>query len=287
LAVADFNLDGKLDLYAGGGLFLGNGDGTFVLHAIYSVAGSAGRAAAADLNGDGKPDLVIPGAQIAVLLGSGDGNFQTPLNYSATNAADLLVADLNGDGRLDLAVAVPGCQPHSCAASGSDSLSLLLGVGDGTFVGGTDYAFPSDNPASQVVAADFNGDGKPDFAAETTAAVSNTLLSVYLGNGDGTLQAQIPTTISPNIGFIAATDLNADGKADVATVLLNCSNTSCLPGDLVVLIGNGDGTFQSPVEYAVGLEPEDLTIGDFNGDGKPDVATANFASSTISVLLNN
>jgi len=295
LVAADFNLDGKLDLYAGGGLFLGNGDGTFLLHAIYSVAGSSNSgtagAAAADLNGDGKPDLVIAGAEIAVLLGNGDGNFQTPLEYSATSAADVLVADLNGDGRFDLAVAESGCQPYSCAAPAAGSLSLLLGVGDGTFVGGTDYAFTANYPATQVVSADFNGDGKPDVAAETNFVPvgATTPLSVYLGNGDGTLGAGIPTTIPQNTGFIAAADLNADGKADVATVYVNCNagNNACQPGDLVVLIGNGDGTFQSSVEYAVGLEPEDLTIGDFNGDGKPDVATANLASSTLSILLNH
>jgi len=294
LAAADFNLDGKLDLYQGGAFFLGNGDGTFVLHAVYSAVGNSGTAGAAvaDLNGDGKPDLVIAdGNGVAVLLGNGDLSFQTPLAYSTTTAADVLVADLNGDGRLDLAVAESGCQPYSCAAPDSGSLSLLLGVGDGTFVGGTDYAFTANYFATQVVSADFNGDGKPDFAAETNFVPvgATTPLSVYLGNGDGTLGTAIPTTIPQNTGFIAAADLNADGKADVATVYVNCNagNNTCLPGDLVVLIGNGDGTFQSPVEYAVGLEPEDLTIGDFNGDGKPDVATANLASSTISILLNN
>jgi FG-GAP-like repeat/Abnormal spindle-like microcephaly-assoc'd, ASPM-SPD-2-Hydin len=297
LAAADFNLDGKLDLYEGGAFFLGNGDGTFVLHAVYSAAGNGnsgddGGAAAVDLNGDGKPDLVIAdGNGVEVLLGNGDGNFQTPLDYSTTTASDVLVADLNGDGRLDLAVAESGCPPYNCPAPGSASLSLLLGVGDGTFVGGRDYAFTANYPATQVVSADFNGDGKPDFAAETNFVPvgATTPLSVYLGNGDGTLQAQIPTTIPQNTGFIAAADLNADGKADVATVYVNCNEggTTCQPGDLVVLIGNGDGTFQSPVEYAVGLEPEDLTVGDFNGDGKPDVATANFASDTISILLNN
>ena len=267
-----------------------------MLHATYGSGGNGnsvpGGAVAADLNGDGKPDLVIAdGNGVAVLLGNGDGNFETPLDYSATTAADVLVADLNGDGRLDLAVAESGCQPYSCLTSDSGSLSLLLGVGDGTFVGGTNYAFTANWPATQVVSADFNGDGEPDVAAETNFVPvgATTPLSVYLGNGDGTLQAQIPTTIPRNTGFIAAADLNADGKADVATVYVNCNagNNACLPGDLVVLIGNGDGTFQSPVEYAVGLEPEDLTIGDFNGDGKPDVATANLASSTISILLNN
>jgi hypothetical protein len=140
-----------------------------------------------------------------------------------------------------------------------------------------------------VVAADFNGDGKPDFAAASPFATTSTTLGVYLGNGDGTFQGQISTSVAQNTGAIAAADLNADGKADVATVYTNCTenNTTCLPGDVAVLIGNGDGTFQSAVEYTTGLQPEYLTIGDFNGDGKPDLATSNLGSSTISILLNN
>ena len=295
MAAADFNLDGKLDLYQGGDLFLGNGDGTFVLHAEYSVPNGNGSetagAAAADLNGDGKPDLVVvAGSTVAISLGNGDGSFQTTVDYAAAPfSSDVLVADINGDGRLDLAVAASGCLPYRCSTTGLASISLLLGVGDGTFVGGTDYPFQSPNPASQVVSADFNGDGKPDFAAETAFAPNGTTLGVYLGNGDGTFQGQISTTLLPNTGAIVAADLNADGKADVATVYTNCSegNNTCLPGDVAILISNGDGTFQPAVEYATGLEPEYLAVGDFNGDGKPDLAISNLASNTISILLNN
>ena len=290
LAAADFNLDGKLDLYAGGALFLGNGDGTFVLHATYAIANGEA-ATAADLNSDGKPDLVIAqqSGGISVLLGNGDGSFQTTVGYAGSYySSDVLVADVNGDGRLDLAAANSGCgTPFSCSATGPASISLLLGLGDGTFVGGTQYPFQSGNPALQVVSADFNGDGKPDFAAETPSTAQNTTtLAVYLGNGDGTLQAQISTTV-PSNGDIAAADLNADGKADVAMVYANCTQGTCLPGYVAVLIGNGDGTFQSPVPYATGLQPGSVVIGDFNGDGKPDLATSNSTSDNISILLNN
>ena len=87
---------------------------------------------------------------------------------------------------------------------------------------------------------------------------------------------------------MAAADLNADGKADIAVVDSNCTNGSgCQPGNVDVSISNGDGTFQPAVNYTTGLQPEYLTIGDFNGDTKPDLAVSNFLSNTISILLNN
>jgi hypothetical protein len=288
LAAADFNLDSKLDLYACGNLFLGKGDGTFVLHATYAVPKGAASATATDLNSDGKPDVVIAGQNgVSVLLGNGDGSFQTTVEYAGGYySSDVLVADINGDGRLDLGVANPTCSQFSCSATSPGSISLLLGLGDGSFVRGTPYPVPLADPEMQVVSADFNGDGKPDFAVEVPYTITATQLDVFLGNGDGTLQAPISTAI-PSNGAIAAADLNGDGKADIATVYANCTQVACLPGYAAALIGNGDGTLQPPVPYTTGLQPEALVIGDFNGDGKPDLATTNSASNNLSILLNN
>jgi len=290
LAAADFNGDGKLDLFAGGNVLLGNGNGTFTLYATYPTATAA---AAADLNGDGKPDLVVTQGNssgnsfsiysVSVLLGNGDGTFQPAALYgTAIYPGYVLIADFNGDGKLDLAVADTGSDffPYSTPAA----VSILLGFGDGTFVGQTDYS--SSWIPYQVVSADFNGDGKPDIAAKGVSAVG-----VYLGNGDGTFQPEVETLLTqPVLGF-AAGDFNGDGNADLATDYSNCTNGTCLPGDAVVLISNGDGTFQPPVEYAVGLQSThvspNMAVGDFNSDGKPDLAVTNLGANTVSILLNN
>ncbi len=278
LATADFNRDGKLDLAVTGisttSVLLGKGDGTFAVGSTYPVGSSV---TAADLNGDDKPDLVIPGSFVSVLLGNGDGTFQTPLQY-APGASYVAIADFNGDGKLDLAPA------------GGESVSVLLGFGDGTFVGGTNYPFQSSTLAPQMLSADFNGDGKADLMAETAWLAGNgpTTLSVYLGNGDGTFQAEITTSLAQSDGGMAAADFNGDGKADLVTVFPDCVYVpSCPVGQAVVLIGNGDGTFQPPVEYNVGVRPGQVAVGDFNRDGKPDIAVSNFSSLTVSILINN
>ena len=140
-----------------------------------------------------------------------------------------------------------------------------------------------------MISADFNGDGKPDFAAQSALYRTS---HKYLGCVPGKWRWHFSSRrflrpVPEQRRGIAAASLNGDGKPDVAMVYANCTQGALLPGYVAVLVGNGDGTFQTPVPYATGLQPDSVVIGDFNGDGKPDLATANSTSNNISILLNH
>jgi FG-GAP-like repeat len=309
LAAGDFNGDGKLDLAVSGvsesGYFilwvlLGLGDGTFVLQAQYQEENSLTVPAVADVNGDGKLDLLVPEyiayggtSYVAVLLGNGDGTFQPGVDYgTATAPSSLWLADVSGDGKLDLAVVTSsGCTQQPIAEfcgqqPGPGTISVLLGFGDGTFVGPNDY--PTDQPGggNAVASADFNNDGKLDLA---TANTSNSV-SVLLGKGNGTFQTPVSYPAGQYPLSLAAGDLRNNGNVDLVTVNVNYCNSSitpCGPGTVSVLLGNGDGTFQAHTDYGVGLLPSSVAVGDFRSNGKLDIAVVNNASSSVSILLGN
>jgi hypothetical protein len=222
--------------------------------------------AVADFNGDGKPDFAAPSLNgVSVVLGKGDGTFQTPVSYPAGSDTEFVAAgDFNGDGKTDLVVS--NFNPNG-------TVSVLLGNGDGTFQAPMSYAAGA--LPFQIAVADFNGDGKADLAV-----TSNYFgpVSVLLGNGDGTFQQAANYASSGAFWGVVAGDFNGDGKADLAV-----NNSNGL--GISVLIGNGDGTFQAPVDYSVGGDPLGLAVGDFNGDGKTDLATADYESGDVSVLL--
>jgi hypothetical protein len=277
VVLGDFNGDGKVDLAvvatasqsAPGGvsILLGNGDGTFQPAVTYSVGAGTFDVAVGDFNGDGKADLVValfaPGVnQVAVLLGNGDGTFQTPVNYGAgAGPTAVVVGDFNQDGKADIAVADAG-----------GAVGILLGNGDGTFQPALFTIFGT-YPASLVV-GDFDGDGKPDLAV----ADSGGFLWVLLGNGDGTFQTPVSYQTSGSARSLAVGDFNGDGKPDIAVATLGVAAD--------VFLGAGNGAFQPKVTYAAGVYPQSLTVGDINGDGKLDVAVVN-EDGTLSVLLGS
>ena len=211
------------------------------------------------------------------LLGNRDGTFQPALTFATTgfNPEFVAVGDINRDGRLDLAVAHSGSTPGT--------VSVLLGNGDGTFQPAR--LFPAGQGSLSVAVGDLNGDGRPDLAV---ANYYSNDVSVLLGNGDGTFQAtQSFATTGPNPVTVAMGDVNGDGRPDLAVT--NSANTSsgAVPGNVSVLLGNGDGTFQPARTIDVGITPAFVVVSDVNGDGRSDLTVANFRSNTVSVLLGN
>jgi hypothetical protein len=283
VAVGDFNNDGKLDLAVTSplstlGVLLGNGDGTF------RTAPSPGQFPSSslvvgDFNGDGKLDLVTANTynnSVSVLLGNGDGTFQTARNFAA-GAQGFPVAVGDFDGRhyanglpiLDLVT----------ANFYSNTVSVLLGNGDGTFQTARNFAVASG--PSFVAIGDLNGDGKADLVVSQFGDFygNNAGVSVLLGNGDGTFQpAQVFAAGIPSLAVVVA-DFNGDGKPDLALA-------NGYGGGVHVLLGNGDGTFgvAQEVEPLPFRSVDQLAVGDFNGDGKPDLVTA---SDWTRVLLGN
>jgi FG-GAP-like repeat len=271
IATGDFNGDGKPDvlivsfsstnLY----IFLGNGDGTFRTPVITNMGTSLSSVVVADLNGDGKLDVLgtIPGTALLVLLGKGDGTFGAGVTYPVlSNSTNFLaVGDFNADGKVDIALAA------NSGTSAPGSVGVLLGKGDGTFQAAVTSTGVS-NPVG-MAAGDFNGDGKLDLLVSDSTTGQTFLLA---GKGNGTFQT--PTAATSIAGLLATADVNGDGKPDAIIV------TDPL---VAVFLGKGDGTFTAENTYHVASEgnSESITIGDFNGDGRLDVALDN------TILLGN
>jgi hypothetical protein len=274
----DFNGDGIQDLAVSNdvsatvSILLGKGDGTFQPQVAYSTVNSPNDVAVADLNGDGKLDLVTANgsnATVSVLLGNGDGTFQSATTYTSVGApGSLAIGDVNGDGRQDVVI----------ADYSGDQIEVLLGAGDGTLHASSNSLFATGTtPRWQIALADVNGDGKLDVV---TPNVTDSTVSVLLGNGDGTFQTQQVFTTGVNPEGVAVGDFNGDGKPDLAVADASQSAVS-------VLLGNGDGTFLAHTDYTVGNSPITVVPGDYNGDGKLDIAVPNYADNTVSVLLGN
>lgn len=274
LKTADLNADGHRDLLVVAANYLytalGNGDGTFQAPTRYTMSGTPNSVAVGDFNGDGKVDAATANSSgnVTVRFGYGTGKLKPAVNYPACGQAfDLVAADLDGNGKLDLAV-----------SSGGAALCVLRNNGNGTFQA---PVFSSTaNPSSfalGIVAGDFNGDGRVDLA---TADWTAQALSVFLGNGDGSLQAAVSVAAGHEVGRLAAADLDRDGIQDL--VVGDAGSAG-----LALILGNGDGTFQAPVLQASGNGSGCLTTGDFDADGDVDIATSNFAGSDMTVLLGD
>jgi hypothetical protein len=293
IASADLSGNGKQDLVIRGGtvpgitilVAMGNGNGTFQAPVTYSFpleteTGAGGPVTLADVNGDGKPDILFSesgGPYAAVLLNKGNGTFNASaeLRYEVGERIfieQIVTGDFTGDGHMDI-VTVTGA-----------NLSILLGNGDGTFRAAALTHLTFDDTGAQVVSGDLSGNGNTDLVV-TGAFASG--FDVFMADGNGSFQAPVyyAGDIGTNSDGVVLADLNNDGRPDVIT-------TDPKLNDIDVFLNNGDGTFGTFTKYvSAGTGTIDVAAADLIGNGNMDIVAldqsdaSNDGNGDISVFL--
>ncbi len=277
---------------------LGNDDGAFQSVASYEIGGNGSAAVAAqDLNSDWNVELVVTSSSsesVYIFLGNGDGKFWNPNIKPGSSPLHFEVGDLNGDGFHDFVV-----------GNDTQGVNVVLGLGDGTFA--PPLKFSVMGHVSKVAVGDFNGDGMQDVAGVTDGASDppfQPTVHILIGNGDGTLQPSVDYDVTPRVSNLAVGDFNNDSKQDLVLISnINWTNNLLVlmgngdgtfappsaPGDsndsVAVLRGSGTGLFRRPVTYTSGINPTSLGYSDFNVDGITDLVLANGETGDATILI--
>ena len=227
--------------------------------------------AAGDFNGDGKQDLATVNSgsnNMSILLGNGAGNFTAGANLTTGSFPfAVAVGDFNRDGKQDLVV----------TNFSSNNVSIFLGNGTGGFAPAVNFGTGT-GPIS-VAVGDFNGDGEEDIVTANDGGG----VSIVLGNGAGSFGTATSFAAGTEPSSVAVGDFNGDGKQDLAVANFGATTVS-------ILLGNGAGSFGAATNFAAAssVGTISLVVGDFNGDGKQDLAVADFNPPfTVSILLGN
>ncbi len=296
LDAADFNGDGKLDVVVASPdvdaatVFLNDGSGGFGfpqgawlgLPGVGVINSPVSAPSFADLNGDGKPDLVLLDEGyngeyfITSMLNDGTGRFSGPfasdtgITIVANQMGDFRAADFRNTGHPDfLGIGLSGAY-----STASEYILFAPGNGDGTFGKATFANTPG--AGGELAVGDFNRDGKLDFVAVNSTAGGSKQVTTFLGNGDGTFRNGGSVSFTDNaqdILRVYAADLNRDGKLDL--FVYETSNGYWTRNSYVwEFLGNGDGTFQTGRQLFSFIQP--VTLADVNGDSWPDLVTYDF-----------
>ena len=309
IVTADFNNDGVADLaitdVKGGDrrarIYLGNGSGGFTAGGTQTVGIDPTSIAAGDFNGDNKFDVAVANYSdrtISVLSGDGSGNLLAGSTFNAgapykvtiggvpTNTTNphpriIISGDFNSDGKADLAWSNDYDNVSGTEVAGTIGIAINNGTAT-PFSSVTATGTIGNNPYG-LIATDLNGDGKLDLIAANSPSTGNGSISALLGNGNGTFQSAVNTTVGTRPRYFAAGDFNRDGKQDLALSQTSSDN------NLRILLGNGSGGFSSQSTLSMGVEaaPRGVISADFNADGYLDVAVSSVAGDNVSIFLGS
>ncbi len=286
IAVGDLNGDGLPDVVGVGSgigyvyVWMNTGGGHLANPVAYPVGASPEGVALADVNGNGHLDIitanqgVVGVGSVSVLLGNGDGTFGPQVGYDGgPNPDALAVGDLNQDGIPDIVTVDPE----------NDELHVLLneGAAKGYVYPAANTEYTTDLTGRAVSIVDVNNDARPDLVV---ANLRSATVGALLNNGDGTFQGQVTYRVGGFPFSVSSADLNGDNRPELITA-------DSRDNAVGVLVHNGQGGFNlrsntTPLQFPTGQAPEAVVAADLNGDGKPDLISADFNDDEVGVLMN-